>query len=231
MNKSLLTNLASSATVGVAFLLPAGAARDTVLTTGLFALSGGVTNWLAIHMLFERVPGLYGSGIIPNRFEEFKCGIRNLIMENFFTEANFERLTESATATIELDELVDKISFAEVFEGLVEVIRNSPLGGMLATFGGSSMLDKFREPVEKEMRKRVARILHQSDIKEIIAESIGHSGLRDKVATLVDARLDELTPSMVKEIVQEMIRAHLGWLVVWGGVFGGLMGLLSSLLL
>ncbi len=50
----------------------------------------------------------------------------------------------------------------------------------------------------------------------------------DKVNGIVEKRLNELTPRMVKEIIQEMIRSHLGWLVVWGGVFGGLIGLVAS---
>ena len=55
MNKSLATNL-----LALGLTLPGlaltGTAGDLVLSTGLYALSGGVTNWLAIHMLFER-PG------------------------------------------------------------------------------------------------------------------------------------------------------------------------------
>ena len=35
-------------------------------------------------MLFEKVPFLYGSGVIPAHFEEFKQGINNLMMEQFF---------------------------------------------------------------------------------------------------------------------------------------------------
>ena len=54
------------------------------LWLGSFALSGGLTNWLAIHMLFEKVPILYGSGVIPERFEDFKQGIRELILTEFF---------------------------------------------------------------------------------------------------------------------------------------------------
>ena len=57
-----------------------------IFMAGLFALSGGLTNWLAIYMLFEKVPLLYGSGVIPNRFEEFKNGIKNLIMNEFFLQ-------------------------------------------------------------------------------------------------------------------------------------------------
>lgn len=58
---------------------------------GFFALSGAITNWLAIHMLFEKVPLLYGSGVIPNRFEEFKTSIKDLMMNQFFTIENVEQ--------------------------------------------------------------------------------------------------------------------------------------------
>ena len=91
MSKSLLTNLLSVIVIIVGYLLPddhslAGPLR----AIGLFAASGALTNWLAIHMLFEKVPGLMGSGVVPSRFEEFKAGIRNLIMNEFFTKANVE---------------------------------------------------------------------------------------------------------------------------------------------
>ena len=42
-------------------------------------------------MLFEKVPGLYGSGVIPARFEDFKLGIKALMIEQFFTKENIER--------------------------------------------------------------------------------------------------------------------------------------------
>jgi uncharacterized membrane protein YheB (UPF0754 family) len=47
---------------------------------------------MAIYMLFEKVPFLYGSGIIPNRFEEFKDSIKQLMMQQFFTVENVEQL-------------------------------------------------------------------------------------------------------------------------------------------
>jgi uncharacterized membrane protein YheB (UPF0754 family) len=49
-----------------------------------------------------------------------------------------------------------------------------------------------------------------------------------KIEQIIDNRLADLTPKMVKEIIQKMIRKHLGWLVVWGGVFGCLIGLVFS---
>ena len=78
MNKSLITNGIAVSLIFAA-VVTEGQLKHTLLTTGLFALAGGVTNWLAIHMLFEKVPGLYGSGVISARFEEFKTGLHALV--------------------------------------------------------------------------------------------------------------------------------------------------------
>ena len=67
-------------------------------------------------------------------------------------------------------------------------------------------------------------------ISIVLSEKNQNEGLRLKVSNVVQMRLDELTPGMVKDIVEGMIAEHLGWLVVWGGVFGGLIGLLSNYL-
>ena len=85
INKSLVSNVIAVLVVVFGVTLPQPYGR-IVLDTGLFALSGGITNWLAVHMLFERVPGLYGSGVVQIRFEEFKLGIRALIIEQFFIQ-------------------------------------------------------------------------------------------------------------------------------------------------
>ena len=88
MNKSILTNLISATLTVYGLFSPLYSTE--IFMAGLFALSGGLTNWLAIYMLFEKVPLLYGSGVIPNRFEEFKSGIKNLIMN--FSRWRFCRL-------------------------------------------------------------------------------------------------------------------------------------------
>ena len=51
LDKSLLTNLFAGV-LALIGLLPFSAA-PWFMSVGLFALSGSVTNWLAIHMLFE----------------------------------------------------------------------------------------------------------------------------------------------------------------------------------
>ena len=108
---------------------------------GAFALSGGLTNWLAVHMLFEKMPFSYGWGIIPASFEDFTIGIKTLIVLEFFTRAHMERfLNENDSRSLE--GLVDKLDFDRVFTIVTEAIVGSPLSGMLAMAGGK----KHRNP-------------------------------------------------------------------------------------
>ena len=61
-----------------------------VLSFGLFGFAGGVTNWLAILMLFDRVPFLIGSGVIPRRFKELRATVKETIMDTFFDKEYLE---------------------------------------------------------------------------------------------------------------------------------------------
>ena len=89
MNKSVLTNIICLSLVIIGGFV--GENGQILIESGIFALSGAITNWFAVHMLFEKVPGLYGSGIIPSRFEEFKNGIKIMLMNQFFTDENIHK--------------------------------------------------------------------------------------------------------------------------------------------
>jgi len=231
MNKSLLTNLLAACLVGVGIL----SGREPVLFTGMFALSGAMTNWLAIHMLFEKVPGLYGSGVIPSRFEDFKRGIHELIMDQFFTEENVERLLKGGamgSPTVDPSAVEGAVDWDGVFDKITDAILESKFGGMLGMLGGAQALDGLREPVTHTLRGVVVDVVRSDDFNRALSAGFAESGLAtgivEKVDLIVRGRLEELTPDDVKRIVQKMIRRHLGWLVVWGGVLGGLIGLVTS---
>ena len=195
--------------------------------TGLFALSGGVTNWLAIHMLFEKVPFFYGSGVIPSRFKEFKLGIKQLVMNEFFTPENIETFMVKQSEAFATD-MKDAIDFDRVFAGLVEAIEGSPMGSMLGMLGGKKALEPLKEPVTLKLQEIM---LEMKDTASAASEEKSlTSSLLFRVEQIVDQRLDELTPVQVKNIIQEMIRKHLGWLVVWGGAVGGFIGLGVSII-
>jgi uncharacterized membrane-anchored protein YjiN (DUF445 family) len=225
LNKSLITNLLSIALMVVGYLFRSDC--DILFSVGLFAFSGGITNWIAIHMLFEKVPFLYGSGVIPNRFEEFKMGIKNLIVQEFFTKEHIEKFFASVGPNLSEGELMSKIDFDHIFAGLVDAIEGSSLGSVLGMVGGRAALDPLKEPVTLKLKGMIHELVEGGG-----AEGGGSltDTLIEKVEGIIDNRLEELTPDKVKEIIQTMIRKHLGWLVVWGGVFGGLIGLAAALL-
>ena len=203
--------------------------QDHVLNTGLFALSGGITNWLAVHMLFERVPGIYGSGVIPLRFEEFK-----LIMEQFFHKADLEEFFHgtgdiSKKMTGQLKQSIDALDLDAAFESLLDVIMASSFGSMVGMLGGREALDALKAPFVEKMRDFFGEQLtdgsFQEQIQTALSSAMNDEAIRGKLELMIDDRLNQMTPKMVKEIIQQMIRKHLGWLVVWGCVFGGLIGL------
>jgi len=228
VDKSLLTNVVSVLLCGVGLLLP-GFAGELVLTTGLYAVSGAVTNWMAIYMLFEKVPGFYGSGVIPARFSEFRAGIRTMMMEQFFNADNVGKVMAAATDGKALaDTLLPRVDFNRAFDGLTDIILQSSFGTALSMFGGARALQPLREPFVGRMQEFLRSV---AEDREVLAEIAGHGtdALLLRVEGIVDQRLAQMTPELVKQIMQQMIERHLGWLVVWGGVVGALMGLAVAL--
>jgi len=229
-----MTNLLALILCIVGYFLPEPY-NKAVLYMGLFALSGALTNALAVHMLFEKVPLLYGSGVISQNFESFKLSIKNLMMNEFFTPDNMKRFLQQEEERLDLQPIIDKTNFSPAFDALIKTIMESSFGSMLGMFGGEKALENLREPFENKMRAAVKEIakseVFQNDINETLSQSSLSTDLNAKIESAIDARMNELDAQMVKEMVQGIISEHLGWLVVWGGVFGGLIGLLSALLL
>jgi len=230
LNKSFITNLLATLLIALSFVLLEF--HNALLFSGLFALSGALTNQLAIHMLFEKVPLLYGSGVIPLRFEAFKEAIKNLMMQEFFTKAQLESFFESEEKKINLEPIIEETDFAPAFDALSKTVMESSFGGMLGMFGGESALDALKEPFSNKMRSAVIKIVNSSAFNDTMQKHLQSSSLNEdmlnSIESVIDKRLDELTPQLVKEMVQKLIKEHLSWLVVWGGVFGGLIGLVSS---
>ena len=222
MNKSAMTTIIALALTLIGYFNRSS--DDILMMTGLFALSGGVTNWIAIYMLFEKIPLIYGSGIIPNRFKEFKQGIKKLVMDEFFNEDNIayflQQTQDKSKASIQ-----SKIDYEQIFEKLTDAIISSQLGSMLGMFGGKKALEPLKAPIIEKLSEITQQIIEAPDGNLSASNLDDFSG---QIETILDNRLQELTPEQVKIIIQDIIKSHLGWLVVWGGLFGGAIGLAIS---
>lgn len=228
MDKGWITNGIAMSLVGVSYAFE-GVVGSALRSAGLFALSGAVTNQLAIHMLFEKVPYLYGSGIILERFESIREALKNLIMEQFFTPEKIESFIESQERTIDLTPIIEQTDFTPAYNALVKSVMESPMGGMLGMFGGEALIAKLKEPFLEKIKASTIEISQSDSFMNALNANLhqGSSHLTETIESIVESRLAELTPMMVKEMIHNLIKEHLGWLVVWGGVFGGVIGLLS----
>ena len=222
MNKSISTNLLALSITIIGIFSPLYS--EQILTAGLFALSGSITNWLAVHMLFEKVPFLYGSGIIVRRFEDFKLGIKNLIIEEFFKKESLENLIKDDV--VDKNKILEEINYDKIFDKFIESIEESTLGSMLKMVGGKKALEPLKESLILKIKEIFIDFI-ENNLSNVnnIDEKLHH-----KIEQLINIRLEELSPHDVKTIIKNIIHKHLGWLVVWGGVFGFTLGLTISLI-
>lgn len=205
-------------------------------SVGLFAFAGGFTNWLAIHMLFEKVPLFYGSGVILRRFGAFKASIHQLLLQHFFSKDNLTRLLKPATNSIKLEpELFDRfLDYDQIAESIVNEFSAKHLGGLIGNLVGDSFAKQFIPKVSTAIRDTVQQKINLNELQQYIAEATLQNDLDNlspAIANAIALRLDELSPQQVKKIAEQMIREHLGWLVVWGAFFGALFGIVGPLLL
>ncbi|MDX5406553.1 MAG: DUF445 domain-containing protein [Chromatiaceae bacterium] len=234
LNKNVLTNALAAVLSVIGWYWQ----QPVLLSVGLFALSGALTNALAVHMLFEKVPLLYGSGVIPARFKQFKSGIYQLVMTQFFSSDNIDRFIaakqQGHSQAFDFAPVIEKANLSPAFDSLLKVVEQSSFGGMLSMFGGSAALMPLKEPFIARLKTALVEVSQSDEFNQLLLAQLDKpeqlESLRQQVDSIVQQRLEELTPELVKDIVQQMIRQHLGWLVVWGGVFGGLIGLLAGLL-
>ena len=232
MDKGWITNFVAFTFVGGSYALQ-GEAANAVRSAGLFALSGAITNQLAVHMLFEKVPFLYGSGIILDRFESIRAALKTLIMEQFFSTEKIEAFVQSQERSINLAPIIEQTDFTPAYDALVLSVMESPMGGMLGMFGGEALIAKLKEPFIVKIKRSTIEISQSDSFMNALNTHMheGNGALTQTIGDIVESRLAELTPLMVKEMLHGLMKEHLGWLVVWGGVFGALIGLVSSILI
>ena len=148
LTKNTVPTLISIFIIAISYAMPE-LWQKPVLNIGLFAFSGAITNWLAVYMLFEKIPFLYGSGVIPARFEELKSGLFVLVKEQLFKAENVQRAFDKDQSpsglSLDFEPLVDSFDFDNAYEQLKEAIMQSSFGSALNMFGGEAVLEPLRD--------------------------------------------------------------------------------------
>jgi len=206
---------------------------EIIFQFGLFGFAGGITNWLAIKMLFDKVPLLYGSGVIPNRFKEIRETVKNAIMNNFFDEVYLKRYLQSKAQSLltemnlgaKINQLLESPEVDQIIEQKLGELSTKPEGMLFAMMGiNPTSLKPMVKPFVTSMGSDVVPFLLKNFDSDKL---INIETIRKEIDNVMTTKLEELTPDRVKHLLEEVIRTHLGWLVVWGNVFGGIIGVVT----
>lgn len=189
-----------------------------VLSLGLFAAAGGITNWAAIKMLFDKIPYVYGSGIIPARFREIREVVKGVIMKNFFDEVYLGRYFKDQILAIDIEEKLEKFLQSDNMEKIVEAVFGDDAKTFLPMIKPYALKTGLKMAPLIKMKIREMDLV--SDLKMV----------QGQIDAMLTAKMEELTPDKVKLLLEEIMRKHLFWLVVWGNIFGGILGVISAAL-
>ena len=114
---------------------------------------------------------MYGSGVIPARFEDFKLSIRDLMMTKFFSEENIDRfLNRDKLQNLghHLSTVIEKVNLEPAFDKLVKTIMGSSFGGMLSMLGGQEALTPLKQPFIDNMRLPIIDITSSEEFSNLL---------------------------------------------------------------
>lgn len=238
-NKGDVSNFVTFLVFLVGILLRILLGRDNwvaslVLAFGLFGFAGGVTNSIAVTMLFDKIPLLVGSGVIPRRFKDILSALKTMILDTFFEESFLKQyLTERSSdlaGSLDIESRIEKAvdgggaGLGEKLEQLSQTPDGMLLATLLPMFGDFGSMATTMQPIIKAVGVELAKTLVENfDATEVVDVA----QVRAEIDRALSQRMTMLTPAKVKRMMSKVIRDHLGWLVVWGNVFGGLIGVIS----
>lgn len=212
-----------------------GSAGAYILSFGLFGFSGGITNWLAVHMLFKRIPWVAGSGVIPVRYKSIRATVKDVIMETFFDPQFLEdylgsKLKEFGSGTdttAQVKALLDGDDFDKQLDQKLENLGTLPAFAPVLAMGMQpASLKPMIKPFVSDLALDLAPVLkdEMTDPKVLIDIEV----IRGQIGKYMAVRIQTLTEKKVNRLMEFVIRDHLGWLIVWGNVFGAIIGLISE---
>jgi len=214
-----------------------------VLAIGVFGFAGGITNWLAVKMLFDKIPGLYGSGVIPMQYKNIRKTVKQEIMHTFFDEDYLKGYIRQRAPDFlkklsigeRIMNVINSSDFDSKMLAKLEEISTTPQGMLLQMvkpfMGGSlaGLVPMVKPPlvsIAAEIAKEMTTIEEEGD-GETVVQLIPVDVVRGEIDALMTERLETLTPEVVKQLLEDVIRDHLGWLVVWGNIFGSVIGVIA----
>lgn len=206
-----------------------------IRAVGVFGFLGGLSNWIAVEMLFRSVPFLIGTGVIAKQYKEIREGIHTIVVETLFDpvalKEHFSGRKKYIQEMLHLEHhfgsLLNSEAANRIIERKINLALARPEGFIL------NMMGIDQTEVRPIIKRHVQGFL--TDMSPLILDKMAVPGLTDgagmqaEMERILEERVEELSSTKVKQLIAIMIRKHLSWLIVWGNIFGALIGLVAEI--
>lgn len=202
---------------------------------GLFGLTGGVTNWLGIKLIFNRIPGLFFSGAISKHFVTAKKLMASFILDAFFSPSQVKKYVNDKTRNYltaeqidyQLERLLNSSSVEEIINDQLDILMGTQEGMRLQMLGVTkAKLFPLVKPHLLNLKPCIVPLL-LSSVESL--ELLNADHLREQIVDLILTRTHELSAQQVRLLVKDVIYLHLSWIVFWGSVLGAIVGCAAEL--
>jgi len=201
---------------------------------GLFGFSGGMTNWLAIRMMFDKIPFLIGSGILLKHFIEIRENVKKTTMETYFDAGHItsyvQQKTEMILSALQLEESIRDIirspEVQQLIEDKIDDMYETPEGMVLGMMVNKTKMKGSIMPSIENIGGDIVPLVSQM-IRS--SEHLTEDNLREKIDEMITSKLVEMSPDIVIGVVKDMVETELGWVIIWGNIFGGLLGIILEI--
>lgn len=203
-----------------------------LLSIGLFAFAGGITNWIAIKMLFHKIPFVYGSGVLRRRYKVIRQAMKQMILATFFqpeflTSYIPQKIREAAAkGDIEhrIHVFLTSGTGQRIIDEKIDGLSTTPEGQLVQS--ANINIETFK-PLIKPVIISFLADLGPSVLEHMIEPQNGALNLdklRGQLDSYMTERMLEVSPEMIQNIMYTVVLQYFGWLVVWGCLFGSVMG-------
>lgn len=91
-----------------------------ILSYGLMGFAGGLTNAIAVKMLFDKIPGIYGSGVFQRRYKDIRLTMKNTMMKSFFVQETMKSYLAERVRSLDMSLITQSARDPSVQQAVLE---------------------------------------------------------------------------------------------------------------
>jgi uncharacterized membrane-anchored protein YjiN (DUF445 family) len=225
-------------------------AGEVIRMAGEASLIGGLCDYIALKMLFERKWYLPNSGVLPRNRARIIQGIGNAVENEWLTPDMIHRKLveyDLVTKIGHLDRIVEELRRLLEFGPLLRMVERLLVNfeGKIRDFAQNlpDLVSKFSH--DPEFLQYIEDEIHRIGAKLQTADSIERKyvlewvekllnsaagATRGEISRLVVENLSRKTDEQIRVQIESKTRTHLEWIRVNGSLFGALFGLCAAFL-